>query len=150
MSIRYSTDEAWAFVESGHTGILTTLRRDGAPISLPTWFVVLDRTICLSTPPRTSKVSRIRRDPRAAFLVERGESWAELAAVHLSGALSVVEDQATRERVLEQLDQKYAAHRMPAGAVPAAVAQRYQDRTVLRMSTDRVLSWDNSRIKRKA
>ncbi|MGH9137555.1 MAG: pyridoxamine 5'-phosphate oxidase family protein [Acidimicrobiales bacterium] len=43
MGVRLTDDEAWAFLENGHIGILTSLRRDGWPVSLPVWFVVLDR-----------------------------------------------------------------------------------------------------------
>ena len=38
-------DEAWAMLEHAHTGVLTSLRRDGGPISLPVWFVALDRRV---------------------------------------------------------------------------------------------------------
>ena len=40
MSVRLSDEEAWAELAAAHTGIFTTLRRDGRPVTLPTWFVV--------------------------------------------------------------------------------------------------------------
>ena len=46
-----------------HTGVLTSLRRDGAPVSLPVWFVALDRRIYVSGPARTKKFARIRVIP---------------------------------------------------------------------------------------
>ena len=55
-----------------HTGILTILRRDSSPVSLPVWYVVDEHTIVMRTPP-TKKVGHIKRDARAAFLVEPGE-----------------------------------------------------------------------------
>ena len=92
MGVRLEADEAWAVLSSAHTGILTTLRRDGMPIALPVWFVVLDRTICVSVPARTKKVARVRHDPRASFLVESGLAWADLEAVHLTGSVEEVDD----------------------------------------------------------
>ena len=56
--IRLSEDEAWDVLGKFHTGILTTLRRDGTPVSLPVWYVVDERTIIVKTPPRTKKVVR--------------------------------------------------------------------------------------------
>ncbi|CAI7974050.1 MULTISPECIES: pyridoxamine 5'-phosphate oxidase family protein [Parafrankia] len=148
MSIRLSEDEIWEFVSAAHTGVLTTLRADGAPVSLPTWFVVVDRTVCLSTPSGARKLGRVRRDPRAAFLVESGRAWAELRAVHLSGRVGPVEDDATRDRVRSLLDEKYAAFRVSPQRLPAAARSAYTDRAVLRLVPDeRVLSWDNSRIR---
>ena len=38
MGVRLDDDEAWAELDAAHTGILTTLRRDGWPVSLPVWF----------------------------------------------------------------------------------------------------------------
>ena len=47
MSIRLSEEEAWAELDRAHTGIFTTLQRDGWPISLPMWFVSFGRhSIC--------------------------------------------------------------------------------------------------------
>ena len=83
MSIRLSEQEAWAELERAHTGIFTTLQRNGWPISLPMWFVALDRHIYLRTPAQSKKLTRIRHDSRGNFLVERGERWKELCAVML-------------------------------------------------------------------
>ena len=41
MGVRLTSDEAWAFVEHAHTGIFTTLRRDGQPVALPVWFATV-------------------------------------------------------------------------------------------------------------
>ena len=40
-----TSDEAWARIESAHTGIITSLRRDGTPVALPMWFCVVDRAV---------------------------------------------------------------------------------------------------------
>jgi nitroimidazol reductase NimA-like FMN-containing flavoprotein (pyridoxamine 5'-phosphate oxidase superfamily) len=147
VSIRFTPDEAWAFVERAHTGILTTLRRDGFPVTLPVWFVPLERTVCFTTPP-SKKVARARRDPRASFLVESGEAWTELAAVHLTGHLSVVTDEPTTALVNELFDAKYAGFRVPDRRMPDAARAAYRERVTLRLVPDgRILSWDNSRIR---
>ena len=72
MGIRLDEDEIRDFLEKGHTGILTTLLRDGFPVSLPTWFVADGGRLYLNTPAKTKKLARIRNDPRACFLVESG------------------------------------------------------------------------------
>lgn len=147
MSVRMSEDEAWQVLHDAHTGILTTLRRDGMPITLPIWFVAFDRSIWFAAPSRTKKVARIRRDPRASFLVESGERWAELRAVHLTGRVEIVEDPATIERIDRALDEKYAAFRTARAAMPDATQRHYAGRTFFRLvPDDRILSWDNRRI----
>ena len=56
-SPRMTEEEIWSFVTDAHTGILTTLRRDGVPIALPLWFACLDRRIYFRT--RGKKLARI-------------------------------------------------------------------------------------------
>ncbi len=147
MSVRLSQDEAWEVLEQSHTGILTTLKADGAPVTLPVWFVVVDRTIGMMAPSRTRKVSRIRRDPRASFLVESGQRWAELRAVHLSGLVEELGDGPLRDRIDALLDQKYAAFRTARSAMPSATQDHYANRSFLRFVPDpRMLTWDNRRI----
>ena len=149
MSLRLSPDEAWSFVDRAHTGILTTLRSDGAPIALPVWFVTLDRTICIGAPAGTKKIMRVRRDPRASFLVEQGERWAELQAVHISGRVEIVADEDVVTRVGRAIDEKYQEFRTPSSSMPDDTRQHYAQRTILRLHPEgRILSWDNRRIGR--
>lgn len=147
--VRLSPDEAWAFVEGSHTGIFTTLRRDGVPIALPVWFVVLDRRIYVSTPGGSKKVVRVKNDARSSFLVESGEPWAELKAVHLTGRATVAEvDDATRARVAEASEEKYRAFRTVRTEMPSATRQHYsQQGAVIAFDADeRIVSWDNARL----
>ena len=147
MGIRLTADEAWEAVESAHTGILTTLRHDGMPIALPVWFAVEDRAITVMTPAGTKKIARIRRDPRASFLVETGERYAELRGVHLTGRIEVVTDTAATARIEAAVDAKYAAFRPPAGALPAPAQAFYAQQAFLRfVPDDRILTWDNARL----
>jgi PPOX class probable F420-dependent enzyme len=147
VTIRLSPDEAWDLLARAHTGILTTLRRDGVPIALPVWFTVVGRTICLAVPSQTKKVARIRNDPRASFLVESGERWAELRAVHLTGIVEVIDDPELHETIDDQIERKYAAYRTPRSDMPDGARRHYAERTFLRLVPDqRILSWDNSRL----
>lgn len=149
MGVRLSEDEAWSVIEAAHTGILTTLRRDGSPIALPVWFVAFDRRVYVSTPPTSKKVSRIRHDPRASFLVESGELWEELEAVHLSCTASVIDDDDLVVRVGRTIDAKYAAVRTDPADMPATTREHYASRTFIELVPDgRILSWDNRRLRR--
>ncbi len=150
MTIRLTVDQAWQAVESAHTGILTTLRRDGMPIALPVWFVVDDRSIAMMTPTGTKKIARIRHDPRASFLVESGERYTELRGVHLTGRVKVVEDTSDMSRIEAAVNDKYAAFRPPVTRLPAAAQAYYAKQVFLRFVPDaRILTWDNARLAMK-
>lgn len=147
-SVRLTRDEVWDRLGRAHTGILTTLRRDGMPISLPVWYVALDRRIYVSGPARTRKFGRIRRDPRVSFLVESGAAWAELVGVHLTGTAHVVEDAALLERVQTELDLKYSRFRLDRARMPEATRAHYdvETATVEIRPDERILSWDNAKL----
>lgn len=147
MGIRLKLDEAWAAIEVARTGVLTTLRADGGPIALPVWFVVRDRTICVETPAWSKKVTRIRRDPRASFLVDNGERWQDLVGIHLNGSIAEETDAAEASLIKAALDTKYAQQAAPYDRLPEATQRAYADMIILRFVPDhRVLSWDNNRI----
>src|SRR3954453_19510671 len=99
-------DVAWDMVARSINGTLVTLKRDGRPIALPVWHVVVDRRIYITT--RGKKLARIEHDPRCSFLVEAGERWAELRAVHLECAGQVIDpDEELRERITAAKWEKY-------------------------------------------
>ena len=85
----------------------------------------------------TKKLARLRHDPRASFLVESGERWVELEAVHLTGRIEVVDRRGrTIERIDDDLDAKYAAFRTASTAMPQATRDHYAGRTYLRLVPD--------------
>lgn len=148
MSIRMSEEEAWSFLETGHTAILTTLRRDGWPVSLPLWYVVDGRVVYVATPTGSLKVARIRNDDRACLLVEQGSRWEELAAVELPVRAAVMEPGPEAGRIADMFDDKYARFRPARSRMPAAAGRHYSDQAVIRLDpAGAPVTWDNSRIR---
>ncbi len=145
-----SDEEAWTFLEAGHTAILTTLRRDGWPVSLPLWYVVDERVVYVTTPASSQKVARIRNDDRACLLVERGDEWAELAAVQFAMRATVLVPGPEADRASGRFAAKYEAFRPPRGRAPDVTKRRYSSRVVIRLDpAGPPISWDNARIRLK-
>jgi PPOX class probable F420-dependent enzyme len=147
-SVRLGADEAWTVLSTAHTGVLTSLRRDGVPVSLPVWFVVVERRIYVSGQAHTKKFARVRHDPRVSFLVESGERWAELVGVHVTGRARVVDDPELLDRVSAALHEKYSQFRTPRETMPAPTRAHYETAlaTIGIVPDDRILTWDNSRL----
>lgn len=141
-------EEAWARIAAAHTGIVTSLRRDGVPISTPMWFCVVDGAVHFRTPATSKKAARLRHDPRVGFLVEGGERWAQLWAVHLAGRAALVDDDATIARVGDALNAKYSTFRTPRSAMPDDTRGHYERPfVVFRIDAeDRIVSWDNAKL----
>jgi hypothetical protein len=148
MGIQMEEEEAWSFLEEGHTAILTTLRRDGWPVSLPLWYIVRARAIYVATPSRSKKVARIQNDDRGCLLVERGEAWAELAAVEMPVRATILEHGPEAELAAAGFAEKYAAFRPTPSRMPSATKQHYSGQSVIRLDpAGSPISWDNSRIR---
>src|SRR6476646_5450834 len=68
---RMTKDEAWAFLEAGsRTATFATVRPDGRPHAVPTWYAVDGREIVLTTGHATVKASNLRADPHATVVVQ--------------------------------------------------------------------------------
>lgn len=148
MGVRLSDDEAWAFIADAHTSILTTLRRDGWPVTLPLWHVVHDGAVYVGTPERSKKVARVRNDDRGCFLVERGEAWVELAAVEVAVRATVLESGPEADTAMALFDAKYAAFRPGQARMPDATRKHYSGQVVLRLDpAGKFLTWDNARLR---
>lgn len=148
MSVRMTAEEAWARVAAAHTGIVTSLRRDGVPIATPMWFCVVDDAVHFRTPDGSKKAGRLRHDPRIGFLVEGGTRWAELWAVHLAGRAEFVTDPDVVERVGAALSAKYAGFRTARTEMPDATRTHYErPAAVIRIDAEeRIVSWDNAKL----
>ncbi len=150
--VRLSYEEAWETLTNSHTGVFTTLRRDGTPISLPVWYAVIDRKIYVSTPGNSKKVMRIKNNSRSSFLVESGELWAELKAVHLTGTAEIVQPfDELAGRMMAEIERKYSAFRTAPKQMPDASKKHYgQTSATIRFTPDeRIVSWDNSKLNLK-
>lgn len=144
MGFRLTDEEAWEYIAQAHTGILTTLRRDGRSISLPVWHVVLDRHVYVRSPASTAKLARIRNDPRVSFLVESGQAWVDLTAVRFDAQAVIETRPDVIDEVMRLLGVKYGASGPPLDRLPAAVGVLYADRTVIRLDAEgRLSSWNN-------
>jgi nitroimidazol reductase NimA-like FMN-containing flavoprotein (pyridoxamine 5'-phosphate oxidase superfamily) len=146
-TVRMTDDEARALLEQSLVGIFTTLRRDGRPVAMPVWFVALDGNIYVST--RGKKVTRVRNDPRASFLVETGDRWADLQAVHLDCRATVIEPSPQlAARIREALDEKYRAYRTAQSAMPTATKEHYRHAAgaIIELVPEKMLTWDNRKL----
>jgi nitroimidazol reductase NimA-like FMN-containing flavoprotein (pyridoxamine 5'-phosphate oxidase superfamily) len=149
MGVQLDDDEVWAFVGQSHTGILTTLDREGYPISLPTWHVVINNKVYLRTLDGSAKARRINADDRVSFLVEGGEYWVDLKAVLLVGHAHQVADPDLRSAVTSALVEKYESFRKARRELPSGVRRHYsRPEAIIEVVADRrTLSWDNQKIR---
>ncbi|HET9476036.1 MAG TPA: TIGR03618 family F420-dependent PPOX class oxidoreductase [Dehalococcoidia bacterium] len=88
---RMSDAERDAFLVERRYGILTTLRRDGAPVSLPVWYEWDGTTLRMFCHEASAKLKRLEHDARATLLVvnhpDEPENW-----VSVDGPITIRKD----------------------------------------------------------
>lgn len=146
MSVRMNESEISDFLAASHTGILATLRSDGAPAIVPLWFVVLDGSVHLRTLRSSAKVKHLLNDARVSFLIESGQAWSELKAVVLHGIAEVVDELGLTSKIDAAWAEKYADFLMPSNTSARTRDHYAATRLYIRIvPTRRTLTWDNSK-----
>jgi PPOX class probable F420-dependent enzyme len=128
-------DEQRARVAAARVARLATLRADGTARLVPITFVLLDGLVCSAVdevkPKRSTRLARladVRRDPRAAVLVDHyDEDWTHLWWVRIDGAAAVHEAGDLADRARAALAAKYPPYAAtpPAGPVLVLTPDRW-------------------------
>lgn len=126
MGIQLEKKELDEFLSGGHTLILATTKKSGAPFLTPLWYVYHQGSLYVRTPLNSYKLTHIRRDPRVCCLVEEGKRWVDLKAAILNCEAEIIEAGDSRfDTMLAMLDEKYSDYRPDLEAVPDATKSHY-------------------------
>ena len=130
-----SPDEQRAMVAGARVARLATLRPDGTARLVPITFVLLDGLVCSAVDdvkpkrsPHLARLDDVRRDPRAAVLVDRySDDWAQLWWVRIDGTATVHEPGAHETSAQRERNGAEGAHETSAVAerARAALAEKY-------------------------
>lgn len=144
-AIQLSEDERKVYLSTALTVILVTVGRDGYPHAVPMWFLVDDDgTIYMTTYGRSQKVVNVRRNPRVALLVESGVRYDELKGVLLRGKAEVIEDESLCLGVLTKIHTKHMGGL--ASGVEEVMRAQARKRVVLKVTPERIVSWDHRKL----
>jgi PPOX class probable F420-dependent enzyme len=91
--IAMTPDEISEFLAAPRNLILVTNGPDGYPDPVAMWYVPApDGSLWMRTYAKSQKVTNLRRDPRAAVLIETGSHYVELRGVQVTGRIELVDD----------------------------------------------------------
>jgi hypothetical protein len=101
-----TSDEIREFLSHGtRTAKLATTMAGGGPHVMPVWFVLDGDDLVFTTHADTVKGRNLRRDPRAAVVVD--DQAAPYAFVHVRGSVTLSEDQDELLRVATAIGGRY-------------------------------------------
>ena len=143
--IKMTAEEVAAFLDVQRVVICATNGPRGWPHLMPLWYLVRDRRVWCWTYAKSQKVRNLERDDRATLQVEDGVEYQELRGVML-------ETRAVIHRELEVVTgagvEIFArcGGAAPAPDARAALRAQASKRVALQFVTERVASWDHSKL----
>jgi PPOX class probable F420-dependent enzyme len=69
------TDEVRALLEAPNPAVITTLRRDGQPVSVATWYAMVGDRVLVNMDEGRVRLKHLRHDPRVGMTVLDDGNW---------------------------------------------------------------------------
>jgi PPOX class probable F420-dependent enzyme len=143
--IKMTETEVEAFLEEQRTMSIATIGRDGRPHVVAMWYAFLDGVPCFWTFAKSQKVLNLRRDPRITCMVEAGETYDQLRGVELVARAEIVEDPAEVQRFGVAEFERYQNTKVTEALLPQ-VRMMANKRVVVKIHTERLVSWDHRKL----
>jgi PPOX class probable F420-dependent enzyme len=145
--IRLTSEEQEELLAHERIVVVSSLGPRGWPHSMPMWFVVRDRELCVWTYAKSQKVRNLERDPRATLLVEAGIEYTELRGIQIEAEAEIVRDPEAVFEFGKELTVRYAAGiESIEGDAAAALQAQAAKRVVLRFEPRRTATWDHRKL----
>jgi PPOX class probable F420-dependent enzyme len=103
---RMTDEEAWRFLGEGdRTAVFASIRSDGRPHAVPTWYAVDGRGLVFTTWHTTVKAANLRRDPRVVVVVQ--DPAPPYDYVSVEGEAQLIDDLPLCRDISTRLGKKY-------------------------------------------
>lgn len=156
-AIRMTQAEAWDWLEKGNNCSFATIDRGGYPHLVAMAYALDGGDIVMTSFAKAQKVVNLRRNPRAAIMVESGKGYSMLKGVMVRGRAEIIDN---TEKVLEVLNlvgrrtvQLNQDGKRQAGAdveIDDQITQQARrlapKRVVIRLHPEKWASWDHSKL----
>ena len=140
--IQLTPDEQTAFLKEPNKASLATIDKDGFPHVVAMGFLAKDGAIYMTSYAKAQKVLNIRRNPKVAVMVESGKNYGDFRGVLLRGLCEIIEDPPIVERTMRELAGNQAGSSgPPKGAITSA-----PKRALLKITPQKVSSWDHTKL----
>jgi PPOX class probable F420-dependent enzyme len=142
--IEMTEDEITTFIEQSRTATMATIGKTGMPHLVAMWYAIVDGDICFETKTKSQKAVNLRRDPRIVVSIEDGWTYETLRGVSIEGTAELSEDPdllwSVGVSVWERYNGPYTDEMKPF------VEIMLNKRSVVRVKTDRIRSWDHHKL----
>ena len=141
--IQLTPEEQAEFLRERRKAALATVGKDGFPHVVAMNFLARDGAFFMTSYGKAQKVLNIRRNPKVALMAETGNNYAELRGVMIRGECEIIEGaDAVREVFAAMAEARGAPAERPRGSTDSA-----PKRVVLKLTPEKVTSWDHRKLR---
>jgi PPOX class probable F420-dependent enzyme len=140
--IQLTPEEQAEFLREHRKAALATIGKDGFPHVVAMNFLAKDGAFYMTSYGKAQKVLNIRRNPKVALMAETGDNYAELRGVMIRGECEIIEGaDAVREVFAAMAEARGLRAERPRGSADSA-----SKRVVLKITPEKVTSWDHRKL----
>jgi PPOX class probable F420-dependent enzyme len=144
--VAMTPEERQEFLDTKKTVVLSTIDRNGYPHSVAMWYVMEGTDVVMTTFPKSQKAVNARRNPKVSLMAESGETYPTLKGVLIRGRAEVIADVGRCLEVMLRVNEKINGAPMPPEAVEFIRNTQATKRVVIKVTPERVSSWDHSKL----
>jgi PPOX class probable F420-dependent enzyme len=108
-------DDLRALLAKPNPAVIATLRKDGQPVSVATWYLLDGDRFLVNLDASRTRLAHLRRDPRLSLTVLDGESW--YTHVSLQGRVTEIRDDLELVDI-DRICSHYSGHPYPNRTSP--------------------------------
>jgi PPOX class probable F420-dependent enzyme len=101
------TDQVRAVLRRPNPAVIATLRRDGSPVTVGTWYLLDGERVLVNMAAARTRLGHVRRDPRVSLTVFDGDRW--WAHVSLQGRVTDIADDIGLASI-DRISRHYTGH----------------------------------------
>ena len=153
-AIRMTQAEASNWLEKGENCSLATIDGDGYPHIVAMAYAVDKGDIVMTSFAKAQKIVNLRRNPRAAIMVESGKAYHSLKGVMVRGRAEIIENTDSVLNVLSLVGRRMAQATSSRASrtedvndqITQQARQLAAKRVVIRLRPEKWASWDHSKL----
>ncbi len=146
--IEFSEEEISEYLIKSRTMILVSNGKDGYPHPMPMWYAIDDKKcIYMTTFRKSQKVKNLRKDPKAALLIESGDTYQELKSLIIYTNVELIEEVEAVKDILEQIALQRGDMQENANQdIREGMLKTAEKRIGMKFKPKRIVSWDHSKL----
>ena len=146
--IELSEEEISQYLIKSRTMILVSNGKDGYPHPMPMWYAIDDKKcIYMTTFRKSQKIKNLRKNPKAALLIESGDAYQELKSLIVYTDVELIEEVAEIRDILEQIAlQRGDMQDIANEDIREGMLKTSEKRIGMKFTPRKFVSWDHSKL----